>query len=107
VGPDPKGRQEGSASVPVRLVFQFQDQNVAWLGPKKCRNEGVHFRLLYLNDSEHAGNQVISADWVHESLQSYSEDAFFLEKVGRYLGDIGYGYEWWSASSTPYRVNDR
>jgi hypothetical protein len=29
MGLDPKGRREGSASQPVRLVFQFQGQNLA------------------------------------------------------------------------------
>ena len=31
------------------------------------------FGLLYLNDGEYDGNQVLSAEWVRESLQRYSE----------------------------------
>jgi CubicO group peptidase (beta-lactamase class C family) len=61
----------------------------------------ARFGLLYLNDGEYEGNQIISADWVHDSLQTYSEDAWVTEaklnKVGRYFRDLGYGYQWWSA----------
>jgi CubicO group peptidase (beta-lactamase class C family) len=63
--------------------------------------DAAKFCLLYLNDGEYEGNQVVSADWVRESLQSYSEDAWVAEaklnKVGRYFRDLGYGYQWWSA----------
>ena len=56
------------------------------------------FGLLYLNDGEHQGNQIISADWVNNSLQTYSDDAWDY-KVGRNFKDIGYGYQWWSAKA--------
>ena len=32
------------------------------------------FGMLYLRDGEYDGNQVLSADWEKESLQTYSED---------------------------------
>ena len=64
--------------------------------------DAAKFGLLYLNDGEYERNQVVSAGWVRESLQSYSEDAWVtkakLNKVGRYFRDLGYGYQWWSAS---------
>jgi CubicO group peptidase (beta-lactamase class C family) len=64
------------------------------------------FGLLYLNHGEYEGKQIIPAEWVYESLQNYSEDAWVLEpgldKVGRYFRGLGYGYQWWSA-----RVDDR
>jgi len=63
------------------------------------------FGLLYLNDGEYDGNQIISADWVHASLQTYSVDAWIIKKVGRYFGDIGYGYQWWSANIGDHHVN--
>jgi CubicO group peptidase (beta-lactamase class C family) len=57
------------------------------------------FGLLYFNGGEYEGNQVVSSDWVRNSLQSYSENV----KVGEWLSsrygvfrDIGYGYQWWS-----------
>jgi len=61
------------------------------------------FGLLYLNDGVYEGNQVISADWVRESLQRYSEDinatGGFPANWGLSFSDIGYGYQWWSASA--------
>ena len=65
----------------------------------------ARFGLLYLNDGEYEGNQVISADWVHDSLQSYSEDAWITNKLGSHIGDIGYGYQWLSATAGDHRFN--
>jgi CubicO group peptidase (beta-lactamase class C family) len=59
------------------------------------------FGSLYLSDGEYQGNRVLSADWVRESLQRYSEGinrtGETSSKKGRYFRDIGYGYQWWSA----------
>ena len=64
--------------------------------------DAAKFGLLYLNSGEYDGNQIISADWVHDSLQTYSEDAW--DNVGRFR-DIGYGYQWWSANAGEHHVN--
>jgi len=60
------------------------------------------FGSLYLNDGVYEGNRVLSADWVRESLQRYSEGinrtGEISSKLGRYFSDIGYGYQWWSAT---------
>ncbi len=64
--------------------------------------DAAKFGLLYLQDGEIAGNQIVSADWVHDSLQTYSEDAY--ENISRFK-DIGYGYQWWSATVGDYPVN--
>ena len=61
------------------------------------------FGLLYLNDGEYEGSQVVPADWVHDSLQIYSEDinitGGFPPNSGLSISDIGYGYQWWSATA--------
>jgi CubicO group peptidase (beta-lactamase class C family) len=62
------------------------------------------FGLLYLNDGEYQGKQVISAGWVHDSLQTYSEDAWPYS-VGRNFNDIGYGYQWWSVRAGDHHYN--
>ncbi|MFC1970944.1 serine hydrolase domain-containing protein [Chloroflexota bacterium] len=63
--------------------------------------DAAKFGLLYLNDGVYDGKQVISADWVHDSLQRYSEDinltGGFPANWGLSFRDIGYGYQWWSA----------
>ena len=60
------------------------------------------FGLLYLNDGEYEGDQIIPADWVHDSLRTYSEDAW--GNIGRFR-DIGYGYHWWSARAGDHPVS--
>ena len=52
--------------------------------------------LLYLDNGEYEGNQIISADWVHDSLQTYSENARDYGMSLKFR-DLGYGYGWWTA----------
>jgi len=63
--------------------------------------DATKFGLLYINDGVFEGNQVVPADWVHDSLQRYSEDinltGGFPANWGLSFHDIGYGYQWWSA----------
>jgi CubicO group peptidase (beta-lactamase class C family) len=58
------------------------------------------FGLLYLNDGVWEGSQVISAEWVGDSLKRYTKDiklgGWLTSRYG-YFRDIGYGYQWWSA----------
>lgn len=58
--------------------------------------EAAKFSWLYLNDGEYEGDQIISPDWVHDSLRAYSENA---RDYGGSLSfrDLGYGYGWWTA----------
>jgi CubicO group peptidase (beta-lactamase class C family) len=67
------------------------------------------FGLLYLNGGEYEGNQIVPASWVRKSLQSYSDYAWLtkdkLNKVGRYFRDLGYGYQWWSASVGEHHID--
>ena len=62
------------------------------------------FGLLYLNDGKYEGNQIVPEDWVRDSLQTYSEDAWDY-RVGRNFRDIGYGYQWWSVRAGDHRYN--
>ena len=66
--------------------------------------DAAKFGLLYLNDGVYKGNQVIPADWVQDSLQTYSVNEAFVKKVGQFR-DIGYGYQWWSATAGEHHVN--
>jgi CubicO group peptidase (beta-lactamase class C family) len=69
------------------------------------------FGQLYLNDGEYEGKQVVSADWVEESLQRYSEGVNIsgwipgiTSRYG-YFRDLGYGYQWWSARAGDHLFN--
>ncbi|MGD8587059.1 MAG: serine hydrolase [Chloroflexota bacterium] len=64
--------------------------------------DAAKFGLLYLNDGQFEGQQIVPADWVRDSLQTYSEDAY--HNIGDFH-DIGYGYLWWSAEVGDYHVN--
>lgn len=64
---------------------------------------------LYLDGGVYDGRQVIASDWVSASLADYSPDAWVtaerLDHAGRYLRDLGYGYQWWQASVDDRRIN--
>lgn len=62
------------------------------------------FGLMYLNDGEYGGAQVVPANWVQDSLQIYSEKAWKY-RVGGNWGDNAYGYQWWSIRAGDYRYN--
>jgi CubicO group peptidase (beta-lactamase class C family) len=66
--------------------------------------DAAKFGLLYLNDGLYMGKQIVPADWVHDSLQTYSVNEAFVKRVG-YFRDIGYGYHWWSANAGAHHVN--
>jgi CubicO group peptidase (beta-lactamase class C family) len=54
------------------------------------------FGLLYLDEGQWQGNQIVPAGWIDDSLQVYSEDAWRI-RIGRDYKDMGHGYQWWSA----------
>jgi CubicO group peptidase (beta-lactamase class C family) len=66
--------------------------------------EMARFGQLYLDDGVYQGNQIVPAEWVDESLQTYSEDAWPY-RVGRNFQDIGYGYQWWSVTAGEHHYN--
>ena len=61
----------------------------------------ARYGLMYLDDGEFDGQQIVPAEWVQASLDSYSENvstgAPQNGKIGRYFREIGYGYQWWNA----------
>ncbi|MCB1417860.1 MAG: serine hydrolase [Zhengella sp.] len=69
----------------------------------------ARFAQLYLDGGHFQDRQVIPADWVSESLADYSSDAWVtmqhLDHAGRYLRDLGYGYQWWQATAGRHRIN--
>jgi CubicO group peptidase (beta-lactamase class C family) len=62
------------------------------------------FGLLYLNDGEYKGTQIVPAQWVDESLQIFSEDAW-SERIGRNFTEMAYGYQWWSAQAGDHQFS--
>jgi len=66
--------------------------------------DAAKFGLMYLNDGEYNGRRVVSADWMHDSLLTYSEDAWHI-KVGRNFNDPSYGYQWWSVRAGDHQYS--
>lgn len=66
--------------------------------------DAAKFGLLYLDGGVYNGNQIISTDWVRDSLNTYSVNEAFVKKVGDFH-DIGYGLQWWSATVDEYPIN--
>jgi CubicO group peptidase (beta-lactamase class C family) len=64
----------------------------------------ARFGLLYMQDGQYNGRQVVPAQWVHDSLQIYSRNAWNY-RVGRNWGDNAYGYQWWSIRAGNYRYS--
>jgi CubicO group peptidase (beta-lactamase class C family) len=68
----------------------------------------ARFGLLYLHGGEWQGRQVVPSAWVKDSLRRYSDGinftGWFSSALGRHFRDLGYGYQWWSASVGSHRV---
>ena len=67
------------------------------------------FGLLYLNEGNYKGKQIIPADWIRDTFQKYSENinttGIKSGRVGRYFHDVGYGYQWWAADVNGHHFN--
>ncbi len=69
----------------------------------------ARFGQLYLDGGVHDGKQIVPADWVEASLERYSDiDNFtggFPANWGLHPSDVGYGYQWWSATAGEHRFD--
>jgi CubicO group peptidase (beta-lactamase class C family) len=92
----------------------IQDRNgyyIGLAGIHSTARDMAKFGQLYLNNGEYEGKQVVSADWVEQSLQRYSEGMNIsgwipgiTSRYG-YFRDLGYGYQWWSARAGDHLFN--
>jgi len=62
------------------------------------------FGLLYLDGGVYRGRRVLPAEWVDESLRTYSTNAWRY-RIGPNFADVGYCYQWWSANAGGQRFN--
>jgi CubicO group peptidase (beta-lactamase class C family) len=62
------------------------------------------FGQLYLDDGAYEGTQILSSEWVKDSLRTYTEGAkdYGMSLVFK---DLGYGYGWWSAKVGDHDFN--
>ena len=108
------GQEHLFAPLNAQVVDWYRDAdrfNFGSMGILVTARDMAKLGLLYLNHGKYAGNQVLPAAWVRESLQRYSEDinitgpAKGSSEAGRYFRDIGYGYQWWSARAGNHRFD--
>jgi len=97
-------------------LFRPLDTEVGdWLQDRKGNrigSGGIHatardtarFGQLYLDGGTYEGAQIISSEWVRNSLQSYSEKtkSYGMSLVFK---DLGYGYGWWTATVGDHDFN--
>jgi CubicO group peptidase (beta-lactamase class C family) len=95
------------APLDTELSFWQTDWERNYLGHSDLHlraRDMAKFGLLYLDDGEYHGKQIVPANWVHDSLRVYSQKAWKI-RVGRNWRDNGYGYQWWSVRAGDHRYN--
>jgi CubicO group peptidase (beta-lactamase class C family) len=69
----------------------------------------ARFGLLYLHGGAYGERQVLPADWVDRSLERHSQGIRRGDQsestLGRHFRDVGYGYQWWSATVGDHAVD--
>lgn len=106
-GTDLRTFAEGHLFGPLGIEAGFwrQDADGYYIGMADLNltaRDAATFGLTYLNGGEHDGVQVVPASWVRDSLQRYTEGSWD-DLV--FFRDVGYGYQWWSATAGEHRVN--
>lgn len=64
-------------------------------GLKLTPRDMLKIGVLYLNDGEWKGNQIVPAEWVEISGVPFKENTD-IRIPGEDLGTVGYGYTWWT-----------
>jgi CubicO group peptidase (beta-lactamase class C family) len=100
-GPDLKGFAQKHLFEPTgtEVGEWLKDREGNYIGSggiHVAARDAASFGLLYLRDGTYKGTQIVPANWVHESLQTYSAHARDYG-WGFAMKDLGYGYGWWTA----------
>lgn len=85
---------------PGRWLIDGHGAEIAFGGLNLCLRDYARFGLLYLHNGRNlAGEQIVPAHWVQESVQPQQD---YL-RPGRYQEEgqpnLGYGYQWWVPQS--------
>ncbi|MDH3613731.1 MAG: beta-lactamase family protein [Gammaproteobacteria bacterium] len=64
----------------------------------------ARFGQLYLDGGAYGGMQLVPAEWVRDSFESYSGTTYNTDILNA-ISQLEYGYLWWSGVSGPHRFN--
>jgi CubicO group peptidase (beta-lactamase class C family) len=85
-------------------LLGWEDYYIGFAEMEITARDMAKFGQLYLNGGQYQGKQILPAEWVRDSLQTYSEDAWYF-RVGKNWRDSAYGYQWWSIRAGDHRYN--
>ncbi|MGD8793579.1 MAG: serine hydrolase [Anaerolineae bacterium] len=85
-------------------LLGWEDYYIGFADMEFTARDMAKFGQLYLDGGQFEGRQIVPAEWVHDSLQIYSEDAWYF-RVGKNWKDSGYGYQWWSIRAGDHRYS--
>jgi CubicO group peptidase (beta-lactamase class C family) len=85
-------------------LLGWEDYYIGFAEMEITARDMAKFGQLYLDGGQFEGNQIVPANWVRDSLQTYSEDAWYY-RVGKNWKDSAYGYQWWSIRAGDHRYN--
>ena len=87
-----------------RWVLGWEDYYIGFADMEFTARDMAKFGQMYLDGGQYQGKQIVPAEWVRDSLQTYSEDAWYF-RVGKNWKDSAYGYQWWSIRAGDHRYN--
>jgi CubicO group peptidase (beta-lactamase class C family) len=87
-----------------RWVLGWEDYYIGFADMEITARDMAKFGQMYLDGGQYQGKQIVPAEWVRDSLQTYSEDAWYY-RVGKNWKDSAYGYQWWSIRAGDHRYN--
>ena len=89
---------------PAGWLPSWEDYYLGMSGLQITARDMAKLGLLYLDRGVFRGERLLPAQWVEDSFTIYSPDAWHIG-IGGNVRHLGYGYQWWSVESGPFRYH--